>query len=392
MSKSGSPDGSVGLRFGRSIRARFTFGTTALFGLIGAAMLFVVYLAMRYIPSYHFPQLDEASPTWAPTTLPTPIHTGEAVSTGIVVSNTPDLLNTLLVISAVSLIGLSALGAVASWVFTGRMLRPLTALSNAASRAQQGSLSHRINSSGSGDELQRLSDSFDAMLEQIERSFAAQQRFAANASHEIRTPLATTKALLDVAQEGETAPETVLLLERLSEMNQRTISITNAMLDLATIGENSLDISHVDISAIVSEQLRELEGETEEMKIRVTADLHQGSVAGDAALLQLMIGNILRNAVRHNVHGGEVSVSVLPRIDRIDLEVSNTGAAVPSEMIELLSEPFYRIYGRVQSTDRRSGRGLGLALAASIIDAHHGTLRLESRAAGGLTVSVSLPV
>ncbi|WP_234698648.1 sensor histidine kinase [Lacisediminihabitans changchengi] len=355
-------------------------------------MLTVVYLAMTYLPKYSFPQTAVTSTTLVPAGQPISVQSAKPLTAGIVVSSTSDLLSTLLMISVVSLILLVAVGAAASWVLIGRMLRPLTALTDAATLARQGSLSHRVNSVGRDDELHRLSRSFDEMLEQLERSFSAQQRFAANASHEIRTPLATTKALLDVAREGQHSAETTLLLDRLSSMNQRTILITNAMLDLATIGEHSLDVAEVDIHTEVTQQLQDLDDELREKDIRVTTDLHPARLHGDPTLLKLMVGNLMRNAIRHNVQGGDVVVSTVSVDGFVELTISNSGEQVPEETIELLREPFYRQYGRVQSTDRHSGRGLGLALAASIVDAHRGKIALRPRAGGGLEVDVSLPV
>src|SRR5436305_3955 len=118
-------------------------------------------------------------------------------------------------------------GLVGGWILAGRMLAPLTRITDATRAAADGSLSHRIELPGRSDEFRELADAFDNMLAQLEANVAEQRRFSANASHELRTPLAITQTLLDVARKDPTG-ETAELVERLSTVNSRAIGLTEA--------------------------------------------------------------------------------------------------------------------------------------------------------------------
>ena len=120
-------------------------------------------------------------------------------------------------------------GLVGGWLLAGRMLAPLTRITDATRMAADGSLSHRIELEGRDDEFRELADAFDAMLARLEAHVAEQQRFAANASHELRTPLAITQTLLDVAR-NDPDRDTGELVERLHAVNTRAIDLTEALL------------------------------------------------------------------------------------------------------------------------------------------------------------------
>jgi two-component system, OmpR family, sensor histidine kinase VanS len=143
-------------------------------------------------------------------------------------------------------------GLAGGWILAGRMLAPLTRITDATRMATTGSLSHRIRLPGRRDEFRELADAFDAMLARLEADVAQQQRFAANASHELRTPLAITQALLDVARndpDRDSAP----LDERLRAVNTRAIDLTEALLLLSRADQRSFTREHVDLSLIAEE-------------------------------------------------------------------------------------------------------------------------------------------
>jgi len=143
-------------------------------------------------------------------------------------------------------------GLVGGWFLAGRMLAPLTRITDATRRVSAGSLSHRIELAGRQDEFRELADSFDAMLTRLEAQVAEQRRFAANASHELRTPLAITQTMLDVASRdpAQADPE---LVERLRIVNARAIELTEALLLLSRSDQRSFVRESVDLSLLAEE-------------------------------------------------------------------------------------------------------------------------------------------
>ncbi|WP_157117289.1 sensor histidine kinase, partial [Nocardia flavorosea] len=155
--------------------------------------------------------------------------------------------------AAVLVLGfLLAFGLVGGWILAGRMLAPLTRITEATRTAASGSLSQRIRLPGRSDEFRELADSFDSMLAQLEAHVAEQKRFAANASHELRTPLAITQALLDVAR-NDPDSRTGELVERLRTVNTRAIDLTEALLLLSRADQQSFARAHVDLSLMAEE-------------------------------------------------------------------------------------------------------------------------------------------
>lgn len=393
--------GDAGMRtsFRHSTRARFAAATAGLVAGVGALILLVVYASMRFLTEYRIPTLS-AVPGAAPTEVGRPANIvataarpTTVIPTGIVVSSSADILNTLLIYSACALVALTAVGAIASWFLAGRMLRPLRSLSEAADLAGRGSLGHRVRTSGRDDEFDAVSGAFNRMLDELERSFAASQRFAANASHEIRTPLATTRALLEVAAGEQNTPAIELLLRRLSDSNERLIGITEALLDLAAIGREQLVPAPVDLSTLIQRELDDLDDEIVERRLEVTVAIAEGTASGSEGLFRLLLGNLLRNAVRHNHPGGRVTVETrrVATGGGVHIVVENSGQRIRAESIARLTEPFFRLQGRTVSPDGAAGHGLGLAIAESAARTLDGSLLLESVGDGGLRATVDVP-
>ncbi|MGW6820274.1 sensor histidine kinase [Streptomyces sp. NPDC055005] len=300
------------------------------------------------------------------------------------------LLHTFVPAAASALACLLVFGLLGGWLLAGRMLAPLTRITDAARMAGNGSLSHRIRMKGRQDEFRQLSDAFDSMLERIESHVAEQQRFAANASHELRTPLAISRALLDVARKDPTR-DRVELIERLYAVNGRAIDLTEALLLLSRGDRGNLTPESVDLSLIAEEAAETLLPLAEQR--RITLDVTGGAAhtTGSAELLLRMVTNLVQNAVVHNIpDGGTVTVHTEEYDDTSVLRVENTGRRLPADLVPTLTEPFQRGAERVR-TDEHAGVGLGLAIVHSIVRAHEGALDLTPRPAGGLLVTVRLP-
>jgi len=308
---------------------------------------------------------------------------------GLVPGNRSYLLRAFAPAAAVVLVLLLVFGLVGGWILAGRMLAPLTRITEATRIATDGSLSHRIQLPGRRDEFRELADAFDTMLARLEAHMAEQQRFAANASHELRTPLAITQTLLDVAR-NDVNRDTGELVERLHAVNARAIELTEALLLLSRADRRSFTRGPVDLSLIAEDATETLLpfAETHGVTIRTAGDM--APTIGSHALLLQLTTNLVHNAIVHNLpEQGIVWVATSLHPKGVMLIVENTGEKLTPQVVSTLAEPFVRGTERIR-TDH-AGIGLGLAIVKSITQAHDGTLTLTPRAAGGLCVTVQLP-
>jgi two-component system sensor histidine kinase VanS len=292
--------------------------------------------------------------------------------------------------AALMLALLLVFGLVGGWLLAGRMLAPLTRITDAARTAATGSLGHRIRLPGRDDEFRELADAFDAMLARLEAQVAEQQRFAANASHELRTPLAITQTLLEV---GANDPDRDVgaLLERLRVVNGRAIDLTEALLVLSRADQGSFVREDVDLSLLAEEATETLLPLAERRGVTLEASGGAAPTVGSPALLLQLTTNLVHNAIVHNLPtGGSIRVTTAWADPMsVSLTVENTGVEVDQALVATLTERFQRGSERVRAD--HAGVGLGLAIVKSITRAHGGTLALEPRAGGGLRVVVHLP-
>jgi two-component system, OmpR family, sensor histidine kinase VanS len=351
---------------GLSVRLKLTLSYVG-FLIIAAALLFaVVWVSiLRYIPD----EVTFGLP-WFP-----PIRS--------------DPLNGFSLPAAIVLAFLLVLGVLGGWLLAGRMLAPVTRITDATRMAARGSLSHRIELEGRQDEFRELADAFDAMLARLEAHVAEQQRFAANASHELRTPLAVTQTLLDVAR-NDPNRDNGELVDRLRFVNTRAIDLTEALLLLSRADQRSFVRAHADLSLIAEEATETLLPLAEERGLTIETSGDITATIGSPALLLQMTTNLVHNAIVHNLPGqGTVWVTTSVHPERVALTVENTGEKLTPQLVATLGEPFLRGPGRIRT--EHAGVGLGLAIVKSISEAHDGTLTLTPRAAGGLCVTVQLP-
>ncbi|MCZ0210228.1 HAMP domain-containing sensor histidine kinase [Streptomyces sp. UMAF16] len=280
-------------------------------------------------------------------------------------------------------------GLVGGWILAGRILTPLTRITDATRRVANGPLSYRIRLPGRRDEFRELADSFDMMLAQFEAHVAEQQRFAVNASHELRTPLAVTQALLDVAR-NDPDHDIGELVERLRVVNTRAIALTEALLLLSRANQRSFTREHVDLSLLAEEATETLLPLAEQRGVTIETSGDMSISIGSQALLLQLTTNLLHNAIGHNLPDqGIVWVNTSVRPHTVVLTVENTGEKLTSQLVSTLTEPFQRGTERLHTG--QAGVGLGLAIVKSITQAHDGTLTLAPRSDGGLRVTVELP-
>jgi len=300
-----------------------------------------------------------------------------------------DLLRDFAPIAAIAMAFLLVFGLLGGWLLAGRMLAPLTHVTDATRMAASGSLSHRIELEGRQDEFRELADSFDAMLARLEAHIAEQQRFAANASHELRTPLAIAQTLLDVAR-NDPNRDNGELVDRLHAVNTRAIDLTEALLLLSRADQQSFTREHIDLSLIAEEATETLLPLAEKRGLTIEASGDLTPTIGSHALLLQLTTNLVHNAIVHNLpEQGSVWVTTSVQPTSVVLTVENTGRKLAPQLVATLAEPFQRGTKRIR-TDH-AGVGLGLAIVKSIAQAHDGSLTLTPRAAGGLRVTVRIP-
>jgi signal transduction histidine kinase len=271
------------------------------------------------------------------------------------------------------------------WFMSGRILRPVSEITETARRVSNESLHERIDLEGPDDELKQLADTFDSMLARLEAGFERQAAFVSNASHELRTPLSVIRAEVDVtlADEADDPEALRRSLEVVREAGERSERLIDALLVLARVDRDDQPRIELDLSELVSR----VADETDLEGLRLELALDPAPVLGDRELLRAMTANLIDNAVRHNAPGGWIAIRTGSAGQEARLEIANSGRAITPEEAASLAEPFRRL-GAARTG---SGLGLGLSIAASVARAHGGELAIDPLERGGLRVAVALP-
>ncbi|GII65853.1 two-component sensor histidine kinase [Sphaerisporangium krabiense] len=298
---------------------------------------------------------------------------------------TPQQIDAALTIIAITVVVLTVLIA---WWLAGRFLRPLRAMTVTAQEISATNLNRRLGLRGPDDELTRLGRTLDDLFERLDSSFAAQRHFVANASHELRTPLAGQRAVLQVALADPGASEASLraACEEALDLGERQQRLIDALLTLAE-GQKGLEHREVvDLTDVTKGVMLSRRAEATRRTITVEASLAPAPISGDPDLITSMIGNLVDNALHHNVPGGHVTIAIELTNGRARLSVGNTGPAIRSQDLRRLFQPFQRL--GTQRTHTVDGHGLGLAIVQAVAEAHGAQLTAHPRPGGGLDVTI----
>jgi two-component system sensor histidine kinase VanS len=354
---------------GLPVRVQLTLSYAAFLLLVWIALFAVGFLVLRFVP-------DENLVTTSPGSFPAPRQS--------------DLVEVFVRYAVWALLALTTLGLGGGWLIAGHMLKPLNRMAAAARMVRDGSLNHRIRLSGRRNELTELADTFDDMLDRVQRSVDEHRRFAANASHELRTPHAVIRTMLEVAQSSPGSLDVDRLLQRLTETNERSISLTQALLDLADADHSRRPLVPLDLDDTVALVAREVADDVNRARLNVIMHLNGGMILGDQILLRQLVSNLLRNAIFHNIADGEIHISTSHTpVGGSTLQITNTGPIIDPAVLKTLTEPFTRGSGRTRRAgEHHTGSGLGLAIVASIARVHSATLNLSASEQGGITVCV----
>jgi signal transduction histidine kinase len=399
-----------------TVRWRLTLLYGALFLISGAALLAITYTLVDNAAVFPqrtlaFLRADTPSrgtvvgPNFTPSPgqvkgltrkVPPPIqrllHTRQgrkALGDVIVTQRVADL-HQLIIESALALALMTLISTALGWVVAGRVLRPLRTMTAATQGISEENLNRRLSMRGPRDELRQLADTIDGLLRRLEGAFDAQRRFVANASHELRTPLTAVRALLEMVLSDPTATVATFraTCEQVLDESEQQEQLIDALLTLAQ-GQRGIDRAEtVDLASVVGAVVGSHEGLAAAHHLDLRTSLAPAMISGDTRLVARLVANLVDNAIRHNVAGGRVDVSVQSG-GRATLTVANTGPVVPEAEVARLLQPFQRL--SPDRTSHRDGLGMGLSIVAAIAGAHGAVLAVRARPEGGLEIDVDFP-
>ena len=289
----------------------------------------------------------------------------------------------LLVVTAIA-------SALLGWFASGRVLRPLRQMTDTARTISAGNLSRRLALTGPDDEFKRLGDTLDDLLARLEASFEAQRRFVANASHELRTPLTVERTLLQVALADPNASEATLraTCQEILACGEDHERLLESLLTLASSERGLIHREALDLSRLAQHVLLTPRPDIQRNRLEVSTNLEPAPLAGDPALIERLVANLVDNAARYNHPDGQIEVRTSAANGHAVLSVANTGPVVRQEETDRIFEPFQRLGGgRAARADGH--HGLGLSIVRAIAVAHGAEVAARPQPAGGLAVTVS---
>ena len=296
--------------------------------------------------------------------------------------------------AGVALVAVMAVLAVGvGWLVAGRLVRPLRAITASARDISASNLHRRLGVRGHDDEFTELGQTLDDLFARLEASFESQRHFIANASHELRTPLTAGRALLEVAiTDPEPTVQTLrATCEELVELSDQQERLIAALLTLASSQRGIEHPEPLDLADITRNVLPPRQAEAERRGIRLITTLAATPATGDPSLAESLAANLIDNAIRHNLPGGQAQITTALTAGGAVLTVSNTGTLIPPEAMEDLFQPFRQLGTQRVRHGEGHGLGLGLAIVRAIADAHSASITASPRPQGGLDIEVTFP-
>ena len=301
-----------------------------------------------------------------------------------------ELLRTLLLSLVPLVIAVSSLGG--AWL-SRRALNPVDEITSAARAIGIENLASRLPAPGTGDELERLAETWNATLARLESAVAVLSRFAADASHELRTPVAVIRTSAELALRRQREPEAYR--ESLREIAAESERMTQLVEDLLFLARRdtrgaSMPMEPIDLRDVLNDAAQELHGlaDARNIRIRVTpgiSDADQATIAGNAAALRRLFLALLDNALKYSSAGTEVRVSIASQDGRVVAAVEDQGIGIAAGDMPHIFQRFYR----ANQARSDGGHGLGLSLAQSVAVAHNAVIEASSQPGRGSVFQVS---
>ena len=284
----------------------------------------------------------------------------------------------------------AVLALVLAWALIRHFTGPLRRLSAAAHRIADGDLGVRVEAAG-GDELGRLSRSFNAMAESLEQAEQAKRQMIAAVAHELRTPITVLRAAVEGFEDGvlEPTPENLSALKDKIHLTARLIEDLQ-QLALADMGQLSLQLEPLAVGEVVADIASLVGPQVEDGGVRLVVDVPADlpPVTADRHRVQQVLLNLLANALRHTPAGGEIRISARYEGSGVEVTVCDSGPGLSEEDLGHLFDRFYR---GASARAAGPGAGLGLSVAKAIVEAHGGRIWVENRPEGGACFHFTLP-
>ncbi len=289
-------------------------------------------------------------------------------------------------------VGAGIAGLLIVTLFTREALSPIRSLTAGARRLGGGDLSYRVPSNRK-DEVGELASTFNEMATALERAEAHRRNMTADIAHELRTPLTNIRGYIEAIRDGVLEPDAPTI----ETLHQQTIHLSRLVEDLrilsiADAGALRLDLEIEDVATIAWDTVNSFKPRAVDLEIEINFESAEGlpKAIVDRTRIGQVVANLVENALTHTPKGGTVTVSVSQsRSGALELAVEDTGRGIPADVLPRVFDQFYRVdKSRSRST---GGAGIGLTIVRKLVEAHGGTVRVESRPGKGARFVVTLP-
>lgn len=284
-------------------------------------------------------------------------------------------------------------GAIGIYFLSGAILKPIDKIASIARKSSYSNLKERLNYAGPNDEIKRLANTFDDMLNRLNIAVETQEQFVQDASHELRTPIAIALTNIEVLEMNSEA--TIADYQELTRVLKLSLdrmnNISNSLQLLSEDGIAAIRIK-VNISEVITEVVNEAEIEARRQGIVLNWKpmATDGIILGDSHRIKQVIFNLVDNAIKYNCHGGSVNITAHTENKSVVIQVADTGIGIATADLPKIFDRFFR--ADKSRSRQRGGSGLGLAIVKKIVEEHQGTVAVHSVQGHGSTFRAELPL
>lgn len=318
------------------------------------------------------------------------IAPGIVLQIGESLENDEELLEALLNGFFITLAIVIVLGGPIGWFMARRALRGVEEVTQTATEIADGALERRVVVRTRGDELDRLAQTFNSMLDRIQALIIGMREMTDNLAHDLRSPLARIRASAEMSlTEGASITEGTSLAANTTEECDRLLDMINMTLDIAEAesGAAKLKIADIDLVDIIRDACEVFQTVAEDRSVTISTDMPEHCyIQGDLQRLQRVVANLLDNALKYMPVGGAVNIALVEEGRTVKLSIEDTGVGIPADELTRIFQRFYRC----DRSRSEHGNGLGLSLALAFVRAHGGDINVTSTVGEGSTFTVVL--